>query len=204
MRSLSRGAWFWHRDWPAWFEHRLRWPVEGVKASGRRPRGSSWRLLGRRCRFHLDKVNPPIYQRVPVDLPAVSTPAGPPPAIRMVDAFGRSRWSSFISAIEASCDPWRVHNAEVEVVPVAMIRESYETVVVVAGAVGSIAIVLRSWSRAVAEPNTRVNFSGEYFLKASSSGRNAFEIGIWSGLAMTRGAPIFQKKCVDGEIRVTL
>lgn len=88
--------------------------------------------------------------------------------------------------------------------PVAMIKESYETDVVEAGARCSIVTILLSSSRAVAEPNTNSNFSGEYCLKASFNGRKILEMGMRSGFAMVRGAEIFQKKWVDGEISVTL
>lgn len=89
-------------------------------------------------------------------------------------------------------------------VPVAITRESYETDVVEAGTNESTVTILRSSFKAVAVPNTSVNFSEEYCLNASSKGRKALEKGIRSGFDRTRGAAIFQKKCVDGEIRVTL
>lgn len=103
-----------------------------------------------------------------------------------------------------SWEPCRVHKGEAEVVPVAITRESYKTDVVEAGAEGSTVTTLRPSSKAVAEPNTRVNFSEEYCLNASSKGRKALEKGIRSGFDKMRGAPIFQKKWVDGEMRVTL
>lgn len=59
-------------------------------------------------------------------------------------------------------------------------------------------------SSPVAEPKTREKRSDEYSLKPSSTGTKAFEKGIRSGLARMRGAPIFQKKWDDGEIRMTL
>ena len=63
-------------------------------------------------------------------------------------------------------------------VPVAITRESYETDVVEVGAKGSTVTILRSSSKAVAEPSTRENFSEEYCLNASSKGRKALEKGI--------------------------
>lgn len=80
----------------------------------------------------------------------------------------------------------------------------YETEVVVDGETGLIVIVFLFSSRDVAVPSTSVNFSGEYSLNASAIGIKAFSRGMSLSLIRVRGAPIFQKKWVEGDMRMTL
>lgn len=156
-------------------------------------------------RFLLCKVSAVVtYEGGVLNVPAVSVPAGPPPAIRIVEAPGRSLWNFVKAFAVASWDPCRVHNGEAELVPVAMIRVEYGTDVVTDGASGLMVTVFWPSSSPVAEPRTRAKWSAGYSLKPSSIGRKAFEMGRRSGLTRVRGAPIFQKKWVEEEIRVTL
>lgn len=86
----------------------------------------------------------------------------------------------------------------------AMITVEYETEVVVDGDTGSMVIVFLLSFRAVAVPSTSVNFSAEYSLNPSAIGTKALSRGMSLSLIRVRGAPIFQKKCVEGEMRMTL
>lgn len=92
-------------------------------------------------------------------LPAVSVPAGPPPAMRMLDAAGKDLCIALNAAIDSSCEPCRVQSGEVEVVPVAITRVVYETEVVEEGARGLMVTVLRCSSRPVADPSTSSKWS---------------------------------------------
>ena len=75
------------------------------------------------------------------DIPAVSVPAGPPPAIKIVEAPGKSLWNFLKAFAVSSWEPCKVHNGEVELVPVAKIRVEYGTDVVTEGASGLIVTV---------------------------------------------------------------
>ena len=54
----------------------------------------------------------------------ISTPAGPPPAMRIVFAVSRLLFKSSKAVVVCSKELWNVHRGEWEVVPVAMMRES--------------------------------------------------------------------------------
>lgn len=86
----------------------------------------------------------------------------------------------------------------------ATMMDEYETEVVVEGARGLMVIVFLFSSRAVAVPSTNVNFSAEYSLNPSAIGTKALSRGMSLSLIRVRGAPIFQKKWVEGEMRMTL
>lgn len=86
----------------------------------------------------------------------------------------------------------------------AIITVEYETEVVVDGETGSMVMVFPFSSRAVAVPSTRVNFSAEYSLNPSAIGMKVLSRGISLSLIRVRGAAIFQKKCDEGEMRMTL
>ena len=86
----------------------------------------------------------------------------------------------------------------------AIMMVEYETEVVVEGARGLMVIVFLFSSRAVAVPSTNVNFADEYSLNPSAIGTKILSVGMSLSLIRVRGAPIFQKKWVEGEMRMTL
>ena len=124
--------------------------------------------------------------------------------MRIVEAAGKDVCRVLNAATDSSWEPCRVQRGDVEVVPVAIIKVEYETEVVEEGVTGLMVTLLRPSSRPVAEPRTSSKWSDGYSLKPSSIGTKALDIGRRSGLARVRGAPIFQKKWVEGETRVTL
>ena len=86
----------------------------------------------------------------------------------------------------------------------AIMMVEYETEVVVEGEIGLMVIVFLFSSRAVAVPSTSKNFSAEYSLNPSAIGIKTLSRGMSLSLIRVRGAAIFQKKCVEGEMRMTL
>lgn len=93
------------------------------------------------------------------NIPADSVPAGPPPAMRIVEAAGKDVCRVLNAATDSSWEPCRVQRGDVEVVPVAIIKVEYETEVVEEGVTGLMVTLLRPSSRPVAEPRTSSKWS---------------------------------------------